>query len=80
MCERFDYEALVPPSTKQSHLLETEEDVLLEITRQNNDHASLSLLVGRLGALFEKVDKTSSLISLLEGANKMSEVRCSKSQ
>ena len=80
MCERFDYEALVPLSIKQSHLFEAEEDVLLEVTRQNNDHASLSLLVGRLGALLEKVDKTSGLISLLEGANKMSEVRCSKSQ
>ena len=80
MRERFDYEALVPLSTKQSHLLEAEEDVLLEVTQQNNVHASLSLLMERLGALLEKVDKTSGLISLLEGANKMSEVRCSKSQ
>ena len=78
MCERFDYEALVPLSIKQSHLFEAEEDVLLEVTRQNNVHASLGPLVKRLSALLEKGDKKSSLISLLEGVDKISEVRRSK--
>ena len=80
MCERFDYEALVSPITGSSHLLEAEEDVLSEVTRQNNVHASLGSLVGRLSALLEKRDKTSSLISLLEGVDKMSEVRYPGSQ
>ncbi|PAV22742.1 WD40 domain containing protein [Pyrrhoderma noxium] len=73
MCERFDYEVLMPHTTGSCLFFEVEEDVLSEVTRQNNVHASLGSLVKRLSALLGKGDKKSSLISLLEGVDKMSE-------
>ena len=69
---------LVPHTTGSSLFFEVEEDVLSEVTRQNNVHASLGSLVKRLSALLEKGDKKSSLISLLEGVDEISEVRRSK--
>ena len=77
MCERFDYGVLVPHTTWSSLFPEV-ENVLSEATRQNNVHASLGPLVKRLSALLEKGDKKSSLISLLEGVDKISEVHRSK--